>query len=431
MRFILYLFTFATRALIWVSRLFGGGGTALPGLWIEKYFPFLIKHYCNFYDEVIIITGTNGKTTTQLLIKHILTKHGLEVNSNTSGSNMFRGIAATVVSHGQPKSSKNALVLETEEGTMPKIAPYLTPTKVIVTNFFRDQLDAYGELHKTVEYVKTAILCWPSAKLFVNADDPHCQSLLKDIPNEKQTFSMGKYKSDFMYEGKMLVENKKPDIICYECNVNDAYQTTVAFSFGESTGNTDPFQVDTPLIGQYNVYNLMAAILLSKGVGITPSMFKQYLSGFKTPFGRGEQIIINTGGNSTQIKIFLIKNPAGMTQVWNMVKDRFADADCIIALNDNIADGRDVSWIWDAKIEIGKVQPQKLFLTGTRAYDIAIRMKYAGYNINENYIVESIQDLIQILKNETGKKYIILATYTAMNSIRSKLAKHTKIEKFS
>lgn len=411
----------------------GGGGTALPGLWIEKYFPWILPSYASFYSEVIVITGTNGKTTTQLLTKHVFEKNGLDCVSNSSGSNMFRGIAATIVSYGIPKNRKTILVLEVEEGTMPKIAPFLKPSKVVVTNFFRDQLDAYGELHKTVEYVRHAVIAWPTAKLYVNCDDPNVYAAVQDLPNETKRFSMGEYKKDFMYEGSDIAADSW-DILCEDFFISESYFTSVKLRLKEKIFGNDQIVLDSPLIGQYNIYNLMAVILLGLDMSISVDNLKNYLSNLKTPFGRGEEIVVSLGGNSANFRIFLIKNPAGMTQVWNMIKDRFDNSDCVIALNDNIADGRDVSWIWDAKIDKGKTDPKSLFLTGTRAYDMAIRMKYAGYNFQDDVgvvISENIAGLISNLVKNDNKKYIVLATYTAMNSIRAELAKYTNIKKFS
>lgn len=424
---LLYLLTILIRSVVAILRFFGNGGTAVPGYLVEKYFPWIINGYASKYNQIILITGTNGKTTTQLLIRHVLRDQGLDVVSNTSGSNMFRGIATTVISSGMPKSTSSVLLLEVEEGTMPKIAPYIRPHKVIITNFFRDQLDAYGELSKTVEYVRLAISSWPEAKLYVNSDDAHVSRAVLGLKNEKRTFSMGEFARDFLYEKSAEITTES-DVICRSYIANDDFSTQGDL-YMRSKQETVHFSL--PLPGEYNIYNFMASLLVCADFGLPESQFIQAAKDVENPFGRGEKIMISSRGGDVTFRIFLIKNPAGMTQVWNMVRGKLGTSHLVAALNDNVADGRDISWIWDVRLD--KVASQrKIIFTGTRAHDMAIRFKYAGFDVQKSSINTNISSAINTLvRAPQGRgKYIVLATYTAMNQIREVLSKYAKIDKY-
>ncbi|MFO0703409.1 MAG: MurT ligase domain-containing protein [Patescibacteria group bacterium] len=442
MKFILYLFTYITRVMIFITKLFGGGGTALPGLWIERYFPFIIREYSSCYDEIVLITGTNGKTTTQLLLKHILSKSGLEVVGNASGSNMFRGIAATLVSKGmmsKSRENRRVLILEVEEGTMPKIAPYLQATRVIVTNFFRDQLDAYGEIYKTVEYINSALKYWPKAHLYINADDPKVSKAVSDLPNRMKSFSLSGGSSDFLYEQEDASTNKRQiDLTTKSFDLEDDFRSNICLRMKEiGTNSYKEFEIRSALLGSYNIYNLMGVLLVVTDLGITIDQFQKYLNDFKSPFGRGEIVKLNEANKGVSFRIFLVKNPAGISQVWKMVRQKINTSIFMIALNDNVADGRDVSWIWDFKPEklSGEDMSSNMLITGTRAYDMAIRMQYAGFFIKKENVYpdlsECLEKCIAKSKNTQNKEVIVLSTYTAMNDIRSKLSKYTTIEKFA
>lgn len=422
MSVLLYLLTAFMRFVVFVLKFFGGGGTALPGLWIEKYTPWIISAYTTKYSQIILITGTNGKTTTQLLIRHALLKQGIDIVSNTSGSNMFRGIATTIVSNGVPISANSVLLLEVEEGTMPKIAPYIRPHKVIITNFYRDQLDAYGELSKTVEYVRGAVLAWPDAKLYMNCDDIHIHRAVEGARNQKKTFSMGGYAKDFLYEGSSTAT--EVDIVCKRYTTKDDFSTEGDL-YVTQKNETISFSLLLP--GEYNIYNFMAAMLVCVDLALSERDFIQAIGDMDNPFGRGEKILVG----SSVFRIFLIKNPAGMSQVCNMVKSKLHASQLIVALNDNIADGRDVSWIWDVRLDCVSTKEEILF-TGSRAYDMAIRYKYAGFSVSEANINTNIYESILKLTGtqQVEKEYIVLATYTAMNQIRAALSKSVKIEKF-
>lgn len=428
---LLYILTILTQATIEILRLFGNGGTSLPGLWIEKYAPWVISAYVHRFSQIIIITGTNGKTTTQILISHILRESGLELSSNSSGSNTFRGIASTIVSYGKPRSQNSILVLEVEEATMPNIAPYITPHKVVVTNFFRDQLDAYGELHKTIDYVRSAILAWPEAKLYLNADDEKVLHVAKGSANSKEFFSMGEFGKDFMYEHPSIdVASYDISLKCKSYVVNESFDTVSNLEFRRD-GYVESLNVKSPLSGPYNIYNLMSSILVCKDLNVEFTDFQKHLRTLRTPFGRGEVINVNVGSQSFRFLIFLIKNPAGMTQVWNMIKDKIVDKTFLVALNDSTADGRDVSWIWDAKLTILDAKmPKDIFMTGSRALDMAIRFKYAGINIKESSIDSDISRTIKAILSSSNSEVIVMATYTAMNQVRDVLSTYISLKKF-
>ncbi len=178
------------NCFVGVLRFLGFGGTALPGIWVEKYYPALISQYAKYYKKVIFITGTNGKTTVQFALGKVLESAGYKVTGNFSGSNMLRGIATTLLAGGIPHEDTNSMLLcEVEEATMPKLTKYIHPDMIIVTNMYRDQLDAYGELDKTAEYIKNACQNSPDALLILNSDDPIITTLSAGLPHKKVMYS--------------------------------------------------------------------------------------------------------------------------------------------------------------------------------------------------------------------------------------------------
>jgi lipid II isoglutaminyl synthase (glutamine-hydrolysing) len=421
------------RVVIKTLRLLGTGGTSLPGILIEKIMPQIITHFCQQYEEIIIVTGTNGKTTTQCMISHILRKKGFDLVQNASGSNMFRGIATTIVSAGKRVSQrKKVLLLEVEEATMPKIARYIMPTRIIITNFFRDQLDAYGELDRVADCVFSSLKSWPDVALYANYDDPTIKKNIQKLPNKYHTksFSLGEKGESFMYEGGEVsnTDISVPYLICKPLLKKKRGGQSVEMTF---TTLGLRIELDVSVDGLYNLYNVMGALAVCCDLGIGISFLANSLSDFSPPFGRGESIIATRKDKELSFHIYLVKNPAGMTQVWEMLLEK---SFFLLALNNHIADGRDVSWIWDSHIfkGVNRQDQYELFFTGTRAHDMAIRFKYADFSVIMDRIITPIHFAIETLFEQVpqGTQVYILATYTAMNEIRDSLAKYANIKKF-
>ncbi len=493
--------TVVTRSVIRVSQWLGFGGTALPGVWVEKYFPSLISRYAKHYKKIIFITGTNGKTTVQLALGKVLGSAGYRVTGNFSGSNMLRGIATTLLAAGIPTQDMSVLLCEVEEATMPIITRYIHPDSIVITNMYRDQLDAYGELDKTAEYIKTACQNSPDATLVLNGDDPVIIRLSTALPHKKTTYSLGEYAKQFQYEGspddmheiassvqstidtprndasreshnenslsfsikvntptpasssrppvtgmegslsadsadsvgmtgisnnETRTRDRTPDIIARSIVVNDDLSTE---SQVESRGKTISLHFKPP--GMYNVYNVLAVYTVAQGFGMQDDTIISTLANVQPPFGRGELVTFRKDGKLHIFQIFLVKNPAGYSQVWEMLRQIKTPFNLILGLNDNIADGRDVSWIWD--IELGQFAHsdtvQLVSFTGRRAYDMALRLKYAEIAATTQNITPDIPTSLEnILQRSTdGRRTFVLMTYTAMNQFRTALGQYVTL----
>lgn len=453
---ILSLITAATLSLSNVLKLFGFGGTALPGLWVEKYAPWLISIYAKQYGKIILITGTNGKTTTQLALVKVLEAAGLRVVANTSGSNMLRGVATTLMTGGVVQKDQSALLCEVEEATMPRLTKLFHVDIVVITNMYRDQLDAYGELDKTAGYIKSACQNSPNAVLVFNGDDPVIASFAEGLSHKKIIYSLGEFAKEFQYENvnednHSTTSSTQPDT---ESHRNDSQNTTRTGQAGAadlliksitlnndlSTENEFSYQgVDLKVAfkppGKYNVYTLLASYATAQVLGLSNEHIMKGIASVHAPFGRGEAITFKHNNKSVTFQIFLVKNPAGYSQVWEMLKSVPTPFNLILGLNDQIADGRDVSWIWD--IEFGSMhRPDTLQLvsfTGRRGYDMALRMKYAGIaGTGQNIIIDIQQCLDNMVQKTTdGRQCFVLMTYTAMNEFRSALSKYVTIVPYS
>jgi lipid II isoglutaminyl synthase (glutamine-hydrolysing) len=412
-----------------------GSGTALPGLLAENHRPQLFNYFANQLEFVILITGTNGKTTTKALLSDILDEGGIKHISNESGSNLRRGILSTFISKSNIFGRLNSkfAVFEVEEATLPKIVKEIKPNILIVTNLFRDQLDAYGEVNKTREYILDALKLCPSTKVILNADDPMVSSLSKGLINEFHYFSMPKeYRKEVQYEkstGSLTINpNQSIDAI------TPSSITLTADLSSKFTVHNQEFKLKAP--GFFHIYNALAAIQTTRLLEIKFETIKAGFEKFKPAFGRGEELTINGIKMPThkqakwKFKILLVKNPAGLTLTLKMLSE-LKNPNLLFILNDKIADGKDVSWIWDADLELlKKIQPNKIFISGLRSKDMALRIKYAlgeSYLEKENNIkVQTYQRFIlRKIKQEMpdGGMIFVLPTYTAMNEFRKLLGR--------
>lgn len=408
-----------------------GGGTSLPGLLIENYFPSFLVQLFSQYKKVVIVTGTNGKTTTQRFIKHLFEANNIKITSNISGANLFRGIATCVIRDtnifGRIKSDIS--VIEVEEATMPILTKYVKPDFIVVTNLFRDQLDAYGELIKTREYIKAAIVNCPKSTLVLNSDDGNVKSLSNGLKNKIIHFSINDTrKDDIFFEpvhvrsiGKKITKNVyaknlvKHDDMSFEFDL---------YGFGKPVRN-----IRFPIPGVQNIYSAIAALSVVQNLKkISDKKIKHQIADFKPAFGRGE--IVNIGNK--KIQLLLIKNPASFTANINMLKG-LARLNLLIIINDNIADGRDVSWLWDTKFELlEKSDIASITISGIRAADMALRLKYASITPMSSEVEENVSKALDVALSKTPEKstLFILPTYTAMFDVRKSIGNIVNIKEF-
>lgn len=400
------------------------GATAAPGLLALKIDPGLVSRLASQLDKNIIISGTNGKTTTARMTASIFKNADIKFIHNRAGSNLERGIASTLLTtasiFGQlPKNHWG--LWETDEAVFPIASQKLKPDIVLLTNLFRDQLDRYGEIDTVARAWKKTLKNLPTKTVkILNADDPVVASLGKDIGNV-QYFGL-----DENIPNQDKIDHSWDSTFCPYCHSPLKYRKSFVGHLGKyscpSCGQIQPkinkqslnFQSSLP--GIYNLYNFSAAAAAAINLAIPKNIIAKSLTNFKPAFGRVEKIAYL----GKQIKIFLVKNPTGFNQVINTITQSREKTTCLIAINDLIADGRDVSWLWDVNFEKLVACLNTGIVSGIRAYDMALRLKYAGCT---SIIEPDLEKAINQLLAKSDKQLYILPTYTAMLKIRKILNK--------
>ena len=418
------------------------GGTTFPGRVALKIDKNILSKISKGY-KVILVTGTNGKTTTTSMIYNIIKESGHPVITNSTGANLFPGIVTTFVDNFKfgSKVKDNYAVIEVDEANLKYITEYITPEVITVTNLFRDQLDRYGEVYTTLNKILEGIYNVPETTLVLNGDESLLGKL--DLKNPVHFYGFDKAVNDNKtieinadakfckfcktpYEYNFVTYNHLGDFYCPNCGYKRSdlmYAVTdiIDINADKSTVKFNDLQVSINQSGTYNIYNGLCAYSIAKELGIADSAIKKSLENQSSSFGRQETINIE----GKDVKIFLVKNPAGYNQSLDTIclnKEKFAAA---FLLNDNYADGQDVSWIWDVDFEkLTETNIDEVYISGLRAYDMAVRLKTAGLNPNKFVIEEQYEVLTEAIKNGSCDKLYILATYTAMINYRKYL--HSK-----
>lgn len=418
------------------------GGTTFPGRVALKIDKNILSKISKGY-KVILVTGTNGKTTTTSMIYNIIKESGHPVITNNTGANLFPGIVTTFVDSFKfgSKVKDNYAVIEVDEANLKYITEYITPEVITVTNLFRDQLDRYGEVYTTLNKILEGIYNVPETTLVLNGDESLLGKL--DLKNPVHFYGFDKAVNDNKnieinadakfckfcktpYEYNFVTYNHLGDFYCPNCGYKRSdlmYAVTdiIDINADKSTVKFNDLEVSINQSGTYNIYNGLCAYSIAKELGISDSAIKKSLENQSSSFGRQETINIE----GKDVKIFLVKNPAGYNQSLDTIclnKEKFAAA---FLLNDNYADGQDVSWIWDVDFEkLTETNIDEVYISGLRAYDMAVRLKTAGLNPNKFVIEEQYEALTKAIKNGSCDKLYILATYTAMINYRKYL--HSK-----
>lgn len=418
------------------------GGTTFPGRVALKIDKNILSKISKGY-KVILVTGTNGKTTTTSMIYNIIKESGHPVITNNTGANLFPGIVTTFVDSFKfgSKVKDNYAVIEVDEANLKYITEYITPEVITVTNLFRDQLDRYGEVYTTLNKILEGIYNVPETTLVLNGDESLLGKL--DLKNPVHFYGFDKAVNDNKtieinadakfckfcktpYEYNFVTYNHLGDFYCPNCGYKRSdlmYAVTdiIDINADKSTVKFNDLEVSINQSGTYNIYNGLCAYSIAKELGIADSAIKKSLENQSSSFGRQETINIE----GKDVKIFLVKNPAGYNQSLDTIclnKEKFAAA---FLLNDNYADGQDVSWIWDVDFEkLTETNIDEVYISGLRAYDMAVRLKTASLNPNKFVIEEQYEALTEAIKNGNCDKLYILATYTAMINYRKYL--HSK-----
>lgn len=437
-----------------LSRLLGrGGGHALPGLLAERLDSHLAqKLAAGLPKGVILVTGTNGKTTTTKLIADALTASGERVLTNSTGSNLKRGVTSALIKAARWDGHIDATVglFEVDEANLRLIAPELQPKHIVVLNLFRDQLDRYGELDTTAALIGQGI-AGTKARVYLNADDPLVASLAKYVhkPDSVSYFGIEGLPSSAATAHQTATDSDRCPVCRtrftfsrvfyghighYRCPKGDFArpQPSVAItSVQELSSKGSRFtvavggrrtEVSFPLPGTYNLYNALAALTLLNGFGVGQSVTVESLRQTAPAFGRVEQLELA----GRKLFLLLIKNPAGFTQVLETFLISQHASTVLFAVNDNAADGRDVSWLWDVPLELLAPAGPVAFTSGIRGADMTLRLHYAGIEATQ---VDDFEKSIEALVEATpvGETAYILPTYTAMLEIRKLLSKQTEL----
>lgn len=427
-----------------IMKLFGRKGTTLPGAVAYKICPDIIKYLGEAVSgNTVIITGTNGKTTTNNLLACILKTAGKRVAFNREGANMLAGITGVFLNNTgfSGKNKAAVLLLEVDEATVPKLCEQVTPKIAVVTNFFRDQLDRYGELDTTVKLVKEALP--PETELILNADDPLVARIgagrtnvyyfgADRLPGSKEKSSEAREGKFCGYCGQELSYTlfHYGQLGIYHCSGCDFkrpdpyIEAREVFLHDQGLKFTVDREYHVPLLGSYNLYNALAAFCAADRLGISREDISKGLQAYVSDAGRMEKFDL-PGGN---LVLTLVKNPAGFNQVIRTIAEINKPLHLLIAINDLAADGRDISWLWDVDFEAladRKEDISQLICSGLRTEEIALRLKYAGFPEEFLVLEHSLEKAVEILDNTRvpGEPAFILPTYTALFPLRDTLIK--------
>jgi UDP-N-acetylmuramyl tripeptide synthase len=437
-----------SRAVGAASRATGrGGGTTLPGRVLLRLAPDAIDRLGRrLPDGSTIVSATNGKTTTAGMIAAILAAAGRAPVHNRAGSNMTWGVATALLEQRGAEG-----LFEVDEAWLPRVAAQLDPGLIVLGNLFRDQLDRYGELETLADHWAELVSERAGVTRFaLNADDP----LIADLGRDRE----GHPRPGVAYFGVEDASQALPELQhahdakhCRRCGHPYAYERAFVGHLGHyacpncgaSRPRPDiaaeqielrgmegsrvfvrtphgPLEIDLPLPGVYNVYNALAAIAAALELGVARELIAPALAGMRTAFGRVETIEIE----GKRVSILLIKNPAGANEVLRTLRleGDGGGLDLWIALNDRIADGRDVSWIWDADFELLAGSARRVVCSGTRAPELALRLKYAGWDPVAIGVDPEIERSLDRAIAATPDRLFALPTYTALLELRTLLA---------
>jgi len=433
------------------TRRMGRGGTSLPGLVAERIDPQLLRHICRQlgYGSVVV-TGTNGKTTTSRMLAAAAAAAGFHVLHNRSGSNLMRGLTTTAVAGagvGGTLSNANGRlgVFEVDEATLPQAVTALQPRAVIFTNLFRDQLDRYGEVDSIAAIWRRALERLDnSSTIVLNADDPSVASLAEvwsgqvlgfgvdDVSHAAETEHAADSRwcpacgSEYLYTALYFGHiglwscpgcNRRripPAVSATQVKLEPSGVSRAKFSTPQGR-----VSLDLPLGGLYNVYNALAAMAGALAAQLPLAAVTTALEGTDAAFGRQERMVVR----GRDVHMLLCKNPAGANQILRLLAAESGAQHLLILLNDDVADGRDISWIWDVDYESLAGTVDSVVVSGRRADDMALRLKYAGL---EHMLVVEPNPRLAVERALTlvpeGCRLFVLPTYTAMLTVREHLA---------
>ena len=399
-------------------------GTSVIGKIVLKICPDFLNHANKYINTKINITGTNGKTTTSGIVSHLIAKDSHSLINNALGANMIQGVVNALAVSLNPLKKYDYSVIESDEAFLEVIYKNFEADYLLITNLFRDQLDRYGELATTKKFIQNGINLKPSIKLILNADDPLVASFeggkehvyygvnsveYKDGMQLPQTQTEEAFKCpcglDLQYSKKFFAQQGHYYCACGYKRPEPKYKADVILYKDHSVLKINNEEFEVPLVGLFNAYNALGAIALCKELGI--NNIQENIKSFRVAFGRSEVKYLD--GKRTLIQ--LIKNPIGANEVLKTVD---LESDILVIINDNYADGRDVSWLWDADFSLLNGCKKEIVVSGIRANDMALRLKYAGIKQDKIKVINDINKAVDYMGKKTEKNITILPTYTAL-----------------
>lgn len=414
------------KIILFLTRLRGGGGSALPGLVGETLFPNFNRVMARQLREgSVLVTGTNGKTTTAKMLARVLEDGGKQVIRNVAGSNMSRGIASSFIECASWTGKLQAGVglFEVDEAYVPLVASELKPKAIVVLNLLRDQLDRYGELDRAAQLIGEGLE--HATVAILNQDDPLVAQLHTRTGGEVVTFGAAPaLRAQVPHDAALLATlpktaakspRTKPTALLTKANAHRQRQSLEIAVKGTA------YAVELQLPGLYNAVNATAVLAAVQALGLDVARAAESLGQVTAAFGRTELVTVG----EAKLQLLLVKNPAAFNQVIQTFLLEGPAAPVLIAINDKFADGRDVSWLWDVDFE--RLQGTKHVITasGVRGADMALRLKYAEVPCK----LETDWDvaLDTIIADSNGRTGYIIPTYTAMLELRKLLALRTDL----
>jgi lipid II isoglutaminyl synthase (glutamine-hydrolysing) len=444
------------RAVGAASRVSGrGGGTTLPGRLLLRMEPDALSRLgARLTRGATIVSATNGKTTTAGMIAAALQADGRKPVHNRAGSNMTWGVATALLEQDGGEG-----LFEVDEAWLAKVSEQLDPELIVLGNLFRDQLDRYGELEALADsWAETVAARTGRTRFVLNADDPTIADLgwggtgerrdgaifygvddqSQALPELQHAFDAKHCRrcgSPYSYERAFVghlghyscpscgARRPEPEVAATEIELRGMEGSRVVVRTPRG-----PLLLELPVPGIYNVYNALAAIAAALELGVAPERVASALAGMRAVFGRVETIDVA----GTELSILLVKNPAGANEVLRTLRLEADEAglDLWIALNDKIADGRDVSWVWDADFELLAGAVRRVVCAGTRAPEMAVRLKYAGWPPEAIEVEADVAGSLDRALSSGPDRLFALPTYTALLELRRLLAKRGLAEDY-
>jgi UDP-N-acetylmuramyl tripeptide synthase len=438
----------AARAVGGLARRSGRGGTSLPGKVLVALDSRAISRLAGRLPRgSVVISATNGKTTTAAMVASIMERAGVPLVHNGAGANMAGGVASALLAaaRGRDRIEGELGCFEVDEFWLDRVVPELHPRALLLGNLFRDQLDRYGELDTIADrWAATVAPLAPDTALVLNADDPLVADLGRErssaayygveapdlaIP-EMQHASDSKHcrRCGHAYEYTEIYLGHLGHYHCPACGARRPSPTVAAHQVKLEGTRSASFllrtplgqaRVDLPLPGLYNVYNALGAAALCLALGIGLDTVVAGLREVTAAFGRAETIPVGR----TELQLLLVKNPAGANEILRTLALETGELELLAVLNDRIADGRDVSWIWDADFELLAGRIRRVTCAGRRAPELALRMKYAGVPTERIQVVDVLAAALDTaLAAAEDRRLYVLPTYTALLELRQELA---------